>query len=40
MVLTIHFNVRNDYGEHLLMNIDSGYPVWHRCLLPGAESVP
>src|SRR5262249_49517857 len=33
MVLTVHFNIRHNHSQHPLMNIDSSYPVWHRCLL-------
>jgi len=34
--LTVNFHVRYDYGEHLLVDIDSGYSVGHQ-LPPGRE---
>src|ERR1700739_1554333 len=29
LVLPIDFHIRDDYVQHPLMNIDSGYVVWH-----------
>src|SRR5450756_2200881 len=40
LVLAIDFDVGHDHGQHPFMNIDSRYPVGHKLLLAGAESVP
>ena len=37
--LTIDFHVRHNHGQHFFVNIDSRYPVSHKPLLAGAESV-
>jgi hypothetical protein len=39
LILAVDFNVRDNYGQHLFMHIDSRYPVGHSFLLLGAESV-
>src|SRR4029077_8602914 len=36
LVFAFDFNVGHNYGQHLLVNIDSRYPVRHRLLLAGS----
>src|SRR6266850_3964170 len=36
LVLTVDFNVRDNHGQHLFMNIDSRYSVRHHFLLAGS----
>ena len=36
LVLIADFRVRHNYRQHLLMNIDSRYPVAHHFLLAGS----
>jgi hypothetical protein len=39
LVFLFDFDVGHDHCQHLLVNIDSRYPVGHHFLLAGAESV-
>jgi hypothetical protein len=29
LVLALHFDVSHDHGQHLLMHVDSRYPISH-----------
>jgi hypothetical protein len=40
LVFVVDFNVSHNYGQLLFVDVDSGYPLRHRLLLAGAESVP
>src|SRR5262244_293903 len=40
LVFLVDFHVSHNHRQLLLMDINSGCPIWHRSLLAGAESVP
>src|SRR5215467_7199768 len=39
LVFVVDFDVRDNYGQHLLVDINSRYPIGHSSSWPGAESV-
>src|ERR1700732_2590990 len=40
LVFVFDFDVSHNHGQLLFMDIDSRYPIRHKLLLAGAESVP
>src|ERR1039458_2963122 len=40
LVLAFHLHVGHHHSQHLFMHVDSRYPISHKLLLAGAESVP
>jgi hypothetical protein len=39
LVFVVDFDVRHNYGQHLLVDINSRYPIGHSSSWPGAENV-